>query len=104
MIKILASLLVIVSLLLPTLAQAGDALSTDHCDIVQALDDDSGAPHQDSDDGKPLHHHCCAHSITPAIATADVKAIAVSDAPLVLSDEALSSLASGPPLKPPSHV
>lgn len=105
MVKVFASLLVVISLLFPLVAQAADVLTVDDCEIMSTLHDDVGtSSHEDDADGKPLHHHCCTHSITPAIAGASTAFSVVVDASHILADEALSSLAFGPPLKPPSHV
>lgn len=103
--KTLAALLVVLSLLLPSVAQAACVTDMDFCEGVSISPhvDDHGNQN-DAQGEKFIHHHCVAHSVVPSVA---LLASALSTRDSIshpIADEALPSLAVGPLLKPPSHV
>ncbi|MBM3618464.1 MAG: hypothetical protein FJX23_07980 [Alphaproteobacteria bacterium] len=102
--RIFAALIVVVSLLFSPVAEAACMTSADNCgDVHVSQSVDDHGDHQGQGE-KAAHHHCCAHSVSPSIASASAVLTVVAEAGHIVTDEALSSFAVGPLLKPPSHV
>lgn len=105
--KIIICLFVAFSLLSAPVAHAiGLDCGDSSCKKTESVKEQSQTKKTQDNDKlvKAEKHCCCAHTSSMNDGSTASNAVITIDAAVILHDDAHSSIVSGPPLEPPSHV